>query len=127
MDQDRIDGIGHQIKGAAKAAAGRIIGDAKLASDGAAEQASGKAQADAGTLRDAATGIDQDRIQGIGHQLRGVLKQAFGKITGDAAIQADGAAEQASGKAQNAAGSARAAARDALEAKAGRDDKPPTP
>jgi uncharacterized protein YjbJ (UPF0337 family) len=113
MDQDRIDGIGHQIKGAAKAGLGRMIGDAKLESDGAAEQAAGKTQSDLAAARDAETGIDKDRIEGIGHQLLGAVKQGFGKIVGDAAIEADGKAEREAGKTQNAIGSARETARDA--------------
>jgi uncharacterized protein YjbJ (UPF0337 family) len=134
MDPNRIDGLGHQIKGAVKAGLGRIIGDAKLESAGIAEQASGKAQSDIGGAKDAETGIDRDRVKGIGHQFRGAVKEGFGKIVGDPMIEADGAAERAAGKAQNAIGSAREEARDARakNAEAAREhddptDKPPTP
>jgi uncharacterized protein YjbJ (UPF0337 family) len=44
MDKDRIEGIGHQVKGAVKEGLGRIIGHAKLEADGTAERASGKVQ-----------------------------------------------------------------------------------
>jgi uncharacterized protein YjbJ (UPF0337 family) len=114
MDQDRIDGFGHQFLGALKAGIGKIIGDAKLTSAGAAEQAAGKAQAATGTAKDAATGMDRDRIGGIGHQFRGAIKEGFGHVVGDPAIEADGVAERAAGKVQNAAGCAKDEARDAI-------------
>jgi len=57
MDKDRIDGMGHQAKGAVKEAAGKVMGDKKLESEGAAEKAAGKVQNAVGgvkdTLRDA--------------------------------------------------------------------------
>jgi uncharacterized protein YjbJ (UPF0337 family) len=51
--------------------------------------------------------MDTDRLEGIGHQIKGVFKESVGKIIGDAKLQADGAAERAAGRAQNAIGSAR--------------------
>jgi uncharacterized protein YjbJ (UPF0337 family) len=51
--------------------------------------------------------MDTDRLEGIGHQIKGVFKENVGKIIGDAKLQADGAAERAAGKAQNAIGSVR--------------------
>jgi uncharacterized protein YjbJ (UPF0337 family) len=51
--------------------------------------------------------MDKDRLEGIGHQIKGVVKESLGRIIGDAKLQADGAAERAAGKAQNAIGSAR--------------------
>jgi uncharacterized protein YjbJ (UPF0337 family) len=51
--------------------------------------------------------MDTDRLAGIGHQLKGVVKESVGKFIGDAKLQADGAAERAAGKAQNAVGSER--------------------
>ena len=59
-------------------------------------------------------GVDADRIKGIGHQLKGALKEGLGSITGDAKLEAEGVAERGAGKAQNAAGSARDTARDVL-------------
>jgi uncharacterized protein YjbJ (UPF0337 family) len=35
MDNDRIEGIGHQIKGTVKRAVGKMMGDAKMTADGA--------------------------------------------------------------------------------------------
>ena len=112
MDKNHIEGIGHLVKGAVKEGLGRIIGDAKLASDGSVERASGEAQYAAGA--DNLVGVDADRIKGIGHQLKGALKEGLGSITGDAKLEAEGVAERGAGKAQNAAGSARDTARDAL-------------
>jgi uncharacterized protein YjbJ (UPF0337 family) len=112
MDKNHIEGIGHLVKGAVKESLGKIIGDAKLTSDGSAERASGEVQYAAGA--DNLVGIDADRIKGIGHQLKGALKEGLGNITGDPKLEAAGIAEREAGKAQNAAGSARDMARDAL-------------
>jgi uncharacterized protein YjbJ (UPF0337 family) len=49
--------------------------------------------------------MDKDRIVGAGKQMIGVAKQVFGKLVGDAKLQADGKAEQLEGKLQNSAGS----------------------
>ena len=56
--------------------------------------------------------MDDDRTKGMGKQISGSLKEAIGKITGDAETQAEGTSEKAAGKAQKAVGSAKASARD---------------
>jgi uncharacterized protein YjbJ (UPF0337 family) len=53
MDKDRIAGSAKEIKGAAKAAVGKAIGDQKLESDGHVEKAAGKLQNAFGGLKDA--------------------------------------------------------------------------
>jgi uncharacterized protein YjbJ (UPF0337 family) len=53
MDKDRIKGAGHQVKGAAKDAAGKILGDSKLQGEGKAEKAAGKLQNAIGGAKDA--------------------------------------------------------------------------
>jgi len=109
---NKIEGIGHQVKGALKETVGKIIGDAKLVSDGAAERARGHAQTGVGGGQ-LIPGIDTDRITGVGHQLKGAIKQGFGNLIGDAKLAADGSAERSMGKAQDTAGSARDEARQA--------------
>jgi len=52
MDKNRIAGSGKQVKGSIKVAAGKVIGDAKLESDGRADQAEGKVQNMVGSIRD---------------------------------------------------------------------------
>src|ERR1700677_3913127 len=96
MDKNHLEGIGHLIKGAVEEGLGKIIGDAKLTSDGHAERASGEAQYAAGANN--LVGIDADRIRGIGHQLTGALKEGLGSITGDPKLEADGIAERGAGK-----------------------------
>ena len=44
MDKDRIDGAIKELKGAAKIAVGKAVGDAKLQSDGKVDSAVGKIQ-----------------------------------------------------------------------------------
>ena len=56
--------------------------------------------------------MDKDRVEGIGHQVKGSIKEVAGKVTGDKRTQAEGAAEKAAGKAQNAVGGAKDAARE---------------
>lgn len=53
MDKDRIAGAAKEIKGSAKEALGKAAGDAKLQSDGTADQTKGKVQNAAGGLKDA--------------------------------------------------------------------------
>ena len=48
-------------------------------------------------------------------QAKGALKQAAGKITGDAKLQAEGSADKTKGKLQNAVGGAKDALRDATK------------
>jgi uncharacterized protein YjbJ (UPF0337 family) len=112
MNTSRIEGIGHQIKGALKQNLGKIIGDAKLEADGIAERAVGEAQNAAGSNGDPLIGIDADRLMGVGHQLKGAFKESVGKISNDPELTAAGVAEREAGKAQNAIGSARDEARD---------------
>ena len=44
--------------------------------------------------------MDKDRIAGAAHQVKGAVKEAVGKVTGDAKTQAEGAAEKAAGRIQ---------------------------
>ena len=53
MDKNRIAGSVKEITGAAKEAVGKVIGDAKLQSDGKAEKAVGKIQNAVGGVNDA--------------------------------------------------------------------------
>jgi uncharacterized protein YjbJ (UPF0337 family) len=59
--------------------------------------------------------MDKDRIEGSANQAKGALKEAAGKVTGDAKLQAEGSADKAAGKVQNAVGGANDAVRDALK------------
>jgi uncharacterized protein YjbJ (UPF0337 family) len=115
MDNDRIEGIGHQVKGAVKRAIGKMIGDAKMIADGANEKASGDAQVAAAAIGGQVMGIDADRIKGVAHQIEGALKQGIGSVMADPGLQQAGSAEREAGKAQNAAGGARDSAREAEE------------
>ena len=46
--------------------------------------------------------MDKDRIEGSANQAKGAVKEAAGKVTGDAKLQAEGKADKAAGKVQNA-------------------------
>jgi uncharacterized protein YjbJ (UPF0337 family) len=61
------------------------------------------------------TTMDKDRIAGAAKQVKGSIKEAIGKVSGDAKTQAEGAAEKAAGKAQNTAGGAKDAVRDVAD------------
>ena len=52
MDKNRIEGSIKEIKGAAKETIGKVVGDAKLQSDGKADKAAGKIQNAVGGLSD---------------------------------------------------------------------------
>ncbi|HVU19382.1 MAG TPA: CsbD family protein [Rhizomicrobium sp.] len=53
MDKDRIEGSANQAKGAVKETVGKMTGDAKLKSEGAADKAAGKVQNAVGGVKDA--------------------------------------------------------------------------
>jgi uncharacterized protein YjbJ (UPF0337 family) len=53
MDKDRIEGSATQAKGSLKEAAGKVTGDTKLKSEGAADKAAGKVQSAVGGAKDA--------------------------------------------------------------------------
>jgi uncharacterized protein YjbJ (UPF0337 family) len=56
--------------------------------------------------------MDKDRIEGSTKQAKGAIKQAAGKLTGDAKLKAEGAADKMKGKIQNAVGGAKDATRE---------------
>jgi len=114
MNNDRIEGIGHQIKGAAKHAFGKLIGDAKMSADGAAEQARGEAQTAAAPAGGQVMGIDIDRFKGVAHQLEGAVKEGVGSLIANPDLQEAGSAEREAGRVQNAVGSSRDSAREAV-------------
>jgi uncharacterized protein YjbJ (UPF0337 family) len=57
--------------------------------------------------------MDKDRVEGIAKQMKGSVKEAAGKVTGDAKLQAKGKADKVAGKVQNAVGGAKDAVRKA--------------
>ena len=59
--------------------------------------------------------MDKDRINGSANQAKGAVKEAAGKVTGDAKLQTEGKTDKIKGKAQNAIGGIKDAARDALD------------
>lgn len=58
--------------------------------------------------------MDKDRVEGSLHQAKGAIKEAVGKVTGDAKTEAEGTAEKSAGKVQNTIGGIKDSARDAL-------------
>jgi uncharacterized protein YjbJ (UPF0337 family) len=52
MNKDRIDGAKKQLLGNVKELAGKVLGDAKLQTDGKAQKIAGKIQNAAGGLED---------------------------------------------------------------------------
>ena len=52
MDKDRVEGSAQNVKGKAKTAAGKILGDEKLKNEGRADQVKGKVQNTVGGIKD---------------------------------------------------------------------------
>jgi uncharacterized protein YjbJ (UPF0337 family) len=52
MDKDRVIGAGKQMTGALKVVVGKLVGDAKLQTDGKVEQVEGKLQNAVGSAKD---------------------------------------------------------------------------
>lgn len=59
--------------------------------------------------------MDKDRVAGSARQVKGAVKEVFGKVTGDKKIQAEGKADKVAGKVQNAVGGAKDAVREAVD------------
>ena len=59
--------------------------------------------------------MDKDRSAGIGHQVKGSVKEAAGKVTGDKKLEAEGKGEKLGGTVQNAVGGAKDSVRDATK------------
>jgi uncharacterized protein YjbJ (UPF0337 family) len=57
--------------------------------------------------------MDRMRAEGAGQKVAGKVKEAAGKLTGDAKLQAEGKADQLAGGAKNAIGGMKDAAKDA--------------
>jgi uncharacterized protein YjbJ (UPF0337 family) len=56
MDKDRVEGSAKGIIGKIKEVAGKVLGDAKLESDGKADKAAGKVQNAVGGVKDTLKG-----------------------------------------------------------------------
>lgn len=52
MNKDQVNGRLEQAKGSVKEAAGKVVGNTKLESEGQADKASGKAQATYGDVKE---------------------------------------------------------------------------
>jgi len=59
--------------------------------------------------------MDKDRGAGIGHQLKGSVKEAAGEVSGNDRLVAEGKAEKAGGKLQEGVGMGKDAVRDAAD------------
>jgi uncharacterized protein YjbJ (UPF0337 family) len=59
--------------------------------------------------------MDKDRIAGAAKEIKGSVKEAIGKVVGDAKLQSDGKAVQTAGKIQNAVGGMKDTVREAVK------------
>jgi uncharacterized protein YjbJ (UPF0337 family) len=59
--------------------------------------------------------MDKDRVVGSAKVVKGAVKEAIGKATGDGKLQTDGKADKVEGKIQNAVGGMKDTVRDALK------------
>ena len=59
--------------------------------------------------------MDKDRIKGTAEQVKGSIKEAVGKVTGNDKLQVEGKADKLAGKTQDQVGKAKDAARDAFK------------
>jgi uncharacterized protein YjbJ (UPF0337 family) len=84
MENQRIEGIRHQVEGTFEKTLGKLIGDAKLTSDGAAEWALGDAQNSACAQGgQSVAAVYRDRITGVAHRFKGAIEQGLGNLIGD--------------------------------------------
>ncbi len=59
--------------------------------------------------------MHKDQIEGAGKQMKGAVKDAAGKMTGDVKLQAEGKLDKAAGQVQSAVGKAKDDARKELK------------
>ena len=59
--------------------------------------------------------MDKDRIAGAAKQAKGAVKEAAGKLTGDAKLESEGKADKVAGKIQNAVGGVKDAIRESVK------------
>jgi uncharacterized protein YjbJ (UPF0337 family) len=59
MDKDRVQGMAQQGKGAAKEAAGKMMGDEKLKAEGKMDKAEGKIRNTVGGIKDSLRDADK--------------------------------------------------------------------
>jgi uncharacterized protein YjbJ (UPF0337 family) len=59
--------------------------------------------------------MDKDRVAGKAKEVKGAVKEGFGKLTGNERTEAEGAAEKVAGKVQGKVGEAKDAVRDAVK------------
>ncbi|WP_428377305.1 CsbD family protein [Lichenicoccus sp.] len=59
--------------------------------------------------------MDKDRTEGIGHQVKGALKEGAGKLTGNERLEAEGKVERTGGKVQEGVGKGKDTLRDAAD------------
>jgi uncharacterized protein YjbJ (UPF0337 family) len=59
--------------------------------------------------------MHKDEVKGGAKQVRGAIKDAVGKVTGDAKLQAVGKADKVEGKVQEGIGKVKEGIRDALK------------
>jgi len=59
--------------------------------------------------------MDKDRIAGAAKQAKGAVKEAAGKLTGDAKLEGEGKADKVAGKVQNAVGGMKDAVRESAK------------
>ena len=58
--------------------------------------------------------MNKDRVDGAGKEVKGAIKEAAGKVTGNRQIEAEGKAEKIVGKVQNHIGRAEDAVKNTL-------------
>jgi len=59
--------------------------------------------------------MDKDRVVGSAKELKGKVKQAIGKVVGDAKLEAEGKSDKVEGNVQNAVGAVKDAVREAVK------------
>ena len=59
--------------------------------------------------------MNKDRVIGSAKEVKGNVKQAVGKVVGDAKLEAEGKSDKVKGKVQNAVGGVKDAVREAVK------------
>ena len=111
-ERQQAEGHLDKLKGDVKASIGNALDDPKMQAEGLADQVTGEAQVAAGQARAAVRdaiedGDESQKATGVWNRVVGKVKEEWGDMTGNDALEAEGQAQQAIGKAQQATGEAR--------------------
>lgn len=112
--REEASALGERIKGAAKDAAGAVVGNRRLEREGERENAEGRARQRTNNVLDETDGVRggtitrdgradgtvDEEVSALGQRVKGAAKNAAGAVTGNRRLEREGERENAEGRAR---------------------------